>query len=214
MKAQVKSKAIISSVLVTIAAVTVAIILFHSINKVTHQEGIPTSYLRATYAIDYNNMEMVVGDADYVFVGTISSKENTVYKNPLEIVNEEGKVSEEATPYTNYTVDVVENIKGNLTTEETIPIQKTGGLSKDKSEYVIYEGDELPVVGQTYIFFTYAQPDGSLLLSGPVSNIGIKEKSADGLDSTTAYKEVVEAYENQVETGRQRYISLHEAYVN
>lgn len=214
MKAQVKSKAIISSVLVTIAAVTVAIILFHSINKVTHQEGIPTSYLRATYAIDYNNMEMVVGDADYVFVGTISSKENTVYKNPLEIVNEEGKVSEEATPYTNYTVDVVENIKGNLTTEETIPIQKTGGLSKDKSEYVIYEGDELPVVGQTYIFFTYAQPDGSLLLSGPVSNIGIKEKSADGFDSTTAYKEVVEAYENQVETGRQRYISLHEAYVN
>ena len=78
MKAQVKSKAIISSVLVTIAAVTVAIILFHSINKVTHQEGIPTSYLRATYAIDYNNMEMVVGDAHYVFVGTNSSKENTV----------------------------------------------------------------------------------------------------------------------------------------
>ena len=128
----------------------------------------------------------------------------------MEIVNEEGKVSEEATPYTNYTVDVVENIKGNLTTEETIPIQKTGGLSKDKSEYVIYEGDELPAVGQTYIFFTYAQPDGSLLLSGPVSNIGIKEKSADGLDSTTVYKEVVEAYKNQMETERQRYASMYE----
>ena len=212
MKAQIKSKDIIISALVAAVAVVAGVILFQSINKGIQK--IPTSYLRATYAIDYNNMEMVVGDADYVFVGTISSKENTVYKNPVEIVNEEGKVSEEATPYTNYTVDVVENIKGNLTTEETIPIQKTGGLSKDKSEYVIYEGDELPVVGQTYIFFTYAQPDGSLLLSGPVSNIGIKEKSADGLDSTTAYKEVVEAYENQVETGRQRYISLHEAYVN
>ena len=212
MKAQIKSKDIIISALVAAVAVVAAVILFQSINKGIQK--IPTSYLRATYAIDYNNLEEVVGDADYVFVGTISSKENTVYKNPVEIVNEEGKVSEEATPYTNYTVEVVENIKGNLTTEETIPIQKTGGLSKDKSEYVIYEGDELPVVGQTYIFFTYAQPDGSLLLSGPVSNIGIKEKSADGLDSTTAYKEVVEAYENQVETGRQRYISLHEAYVN
>lgn len=208
MKAQIKSKDIIISVLVAAVAVVAAIILFQSINKGTRE--IPTAYLRATYAIDYNNLEEVVGDADYVFVGTISSKENTVYKNPVEIVDEEGKVSEEAIPYTNYTVDVVENIKGNLTTEETIPIQKTGGLSKDKSEYVIYEGDELPVVGQTYIFFTYAQPDGSLLLSGPVSNIGLKEKNVDAFDSTTAYKEVVEAYKNQMETERQRYASMYE----
>ncbi len=211
MKARVKCKAIISSVLVTMVVVTVAIILFHSINKVTHQEEIPTSYLKATYAIDYNNMEAVVGDADYVFVGTVSGQENAVYKNPVEIVDKEGNIKEETTPYTNYTVDIVENIKGNLTMEETVPIQKTGGLSKDKSEYIVYEGDELPVVGETYIFFAYAQPDGSLLLSGPVSNIRLKENNADVVNSTIEYKEVVEAYKNQIETGRQRYTSLYEA---
>ena len=211
MKARVKCKAIISSVLVTMVVVTVAIILFHSINKVTHQEEITTSYLKATYAIDYNNMEAVVGDADYVFVGTVSGQENAVYKNPVEIVDKEGNIKEETTPYTNYTVDIVENIKGNLTMEETVPIQKTGGLSKDKSEYIVYEGDELPVVGETYIFFAYAQPDGSLLLSGPVSNIRLKENNADVVNSTIEYKEVVEAYKNQIETGRQRYTSLYEA---
>lgn len=210
MKAQVKSRIKIISVLAALAAVMVAIVLFHSINKVTHQEGIPTSYLRATYAIDYNNLEAVVGDADYVFVGTVSDQENTIFKNPVEIVDKEGKFKEETSPYTNYTVDVVENIKGNLTMEETVPIQKTGGLSKDKSEYIVYEGDELPVVGETYIFFAYAQPDGSLLLSGPVSNIRLKENNADAVDSTTEYKEVVEAYKNQIETGRQRYTSLYE----
>ncbi len=211
MKVQTKSKVIISSVLVTMVAALAVIMLLHSTNKVIHQNEIPTSYLRATYAIDYNNLEMVVGDADYVFVGTISGKENTVYKNPVEVVDKEGKVNEETTPYTNYTVDVLENIKGNLTREEAIPIQKTGGLSKDKSEYIVYEGDELPVVGGTYIFFAYAQPDGSLLLSGPVSNIRLKENNADAVDSTTEYKEVVEAYKNQIETGRQRYTSLYEA---
>ena len=156
-------------------------------------------------------MEAVVGDADYVFVGTVSGQENAVYKNPVEIVDKEGNIKEETTPYTNYTVDIVENIKGNLTMEETVPIQKTGGLSKDKSEYIVYEGDELPVVGETYIFFAYAQPDGSLLLSGPVSNIRLKENNADVVNSTIEYKEVVEAYKNQIETGRQRYTSLYEA---
>lgn len=208
MKAQIKSKDIIISVLVAAVAVVAAIILFQSINKGTRE--IPTAYLRATYAIDYNNLEAVVGDADYVFVGTVSGQENAVYKNPVEIVDKEGNIKEETTPYTNYTVDVLENIKGNLTREEAIPIQKTGGLSKDKSEYIVYEGDELPIVGGTYIFFAYAQPDGSLLLSGPVSNIGLKEKNVDAFDSTTAYKEVVEAYKNQMETERQRYASMYE----
>ena len=64
MKAQIKSKDIIISVLVAAVAVVVAIILFQSINKGTRE--IPTAYLRATYAIDYNNLEEVVGDADYV----------------------------------------------------------------------------------------------------------------------------------------------------
>lgn len=37
-------------------------------------------------------------------------------------------------------------------TDTAIPIQKSGGLSEDGSQYFVYEGDELPVVGNEYIF--------------------------------------------------------------
>lgn len=179
-------------------------------NWTTNIKNIPTTYLRATYAIDYDNMEAVVGDADYVFVGTITNEKNTVYKNAVEIEDENGVIVEVSSPYTNYEVDVVKNIKGNLTTEETVQLQKSGGISKDRTEYVLYEEDRLPVVGGTYIFFAYAQPNGSLLLSGPVSNLKLNVENIGDFESTAEYKEIMEAYENQEQFDRQRYTSVYE----
>ena len=154
-----------------------------------------------------------MGDADYVFVGNVVSEDDVVYKHAVTVETEDGKTQEVSTPYTNYTVNITQNIKGNLITEEDIPIQKAGGFSKDGTECFLYEGDELPIAGNTYIFFAYAQLDGSLLVSGPISNINIKAESADrSIDGQTSeYDKVVDAYNRQIDTGRDRSVSVYEA---
>ena len=76
-----------------------------------------------------------------------------------------------------------------------------------------YEGDELPVVGNEYIFFAYAQPDGSLLISGPVSNMSVSDNTSDiaPFSDSTEYSDIVDAYNNQVDSGRTRFTSSYEA---
>lgn len=209
MKIQLKSRGNIF--LMVVVAVCVISVFASSQNNVQSDLGkIPITYLRATYAIDYSNLNEVVGDADYVFVGTVKKEETTVYKNVVSIENENGKIMEESSPYTNYKIDVLENIKGNLATEGEISIQKSGGISKDKTKYIVFEGDELPKVGKNYIFFAYAQPDGSLLLSGKVSNIDLKVDENADYENSTEYREVLKAYENQELSDRQRYTSEYD----
>lgn len=183
-------------------------------NNQSKNTNIPISEIRGTFAIDYDNLNAVVGDADYVFVGKVVTEEGTIYKDSVMIEDKDGKDVEISSPYTNYTVSVIENIKGNLTTETPINIQKFGGLSKDKSEYFIYEGDELPIVDDTYIFYVYAQPDGSLLASGPVSNTPINTKRTRDLSSDDEYQDVLEAVENQELTQRKRFKSSYEVESN
>ena len=180
---------------------------------------VKTSYMEGDFAINYNDLNQVVGSADYVFVGTVESDEGTVYKNYVTMETENGGTKEVGTPYSNYMVTVIENIKGNLITEKPVPVQKSGGLSEDGTTIYLYEGDELPMVGATYIFFAYAQQDGSLLISGPVSNIDLdvnndENTEANAIDSykkLTDYHEILEAYENQVEEERIRFKSSYEA---
>ena len=178
-------------------------VLFFCIVKPSTSDEIKTSYLRGTFSIDYSDLNAVVGDADYVFVGTVASEEGTVYKDAVTVETDDGKTREVSGPYTNYTVNVTKNI----------PIQKSGGLSEDGSQYFVYEGDELPVVGNEYIFFAYAQPDGSLLISGPVSNMSVSDNTSDiaPFSDSTEYSDIVDAYNNQVDSGRTRFTSSYEA---
>ncbi len=213
MKIQLKSKVVL---LAGIFLFLTYIALLYFSNKNVNQASIDNpsiSVFKASFGIDYNRLEEVVGDADYVFVGNVVSEDDVVYKHAVTVETEDGKTQEVSTPYTNYTVNITQNIKGNLITEEDIPIQKAGGFSKDGTECFLYEGDELPIAGNTYIFFAYAQLDGSLLVSGPISNINIKAESADrSIDGQTSeYDKVVDAYNRQIDTGRDRSVSVYEA---
>ena len=91
-------------------------VLFFCIAKPSTSDEIKTSYLRGTFSIDYSDLNAVVGDADYVFVGTVASEEGTVYKDAVTVETDDGKTREVSGPYTNYTVNVTKNIKGNLVT--------------------------------------------------------------------------------------------------
>ena len=67
--------------------------LFFGIAKPSTSDEITTSYLRGTFSIDYSDLNAVVGDADYVFVGTVASEEGTVYKDAVTVETERWKDS-------------------------------------------------------------------------------------------------------------------------
>ena len=160
---------------------------------------IPISRVEARFIIDVDNQRELVGSADYVFVG--------------EVLKNEGCDSKEDTgtsSCTNYKVQVLENIKGNLITDKSIPIVKDGGLSEDGSCYVLYKKDELPVEKERYIFYAFAQEDGSLFLSGPNSNIKIDASDHSNYKETEIYQEVLDASNHPAFIDRERFVSIYE----
>lgn len=119
--------------------------------------SVPISRIQGTFVIDVDNPLEVIGSADYYFVAYVNSVDGTEYKSDF--------------PYTNYTITVIENIKGDLITEKSITIQKDGGLTSDGKWIQLYEDDELMEAGQYYAITAHSRSDdGSLLISGPNSN--------------------------------------------
>lgn len=174
----------------------------------------PVTYLKEEYDIDYGNLYAVAGDADYIFVGIVESNEGTYFEN--KETEENGEQIETSDACTDYTVTVLKNIKGSLRTDKPVLIRKFGGLSYDHETLYLLEGDVFPFEEETYIFFANAQKDGSLFVYGPVSNIPLnidRTQLADGVDrleETAEYQEVLAAYKNQIDSGRERYASSYE----
>ncbi|WP_338098682.1 hypothetical protein [Methanolapillus africanus] len=182
-------------------------------------QEIPTYYTNATYVINVSDPKELAGSADYVFVGKVDKIAGTEYKFPVMIeVEENGKIKEVEVgdPYTNYYITVVENIKGELVQNQSIPVLKEGGITKDRKYYILPEDDFLPEEGKIYIFYAYAQPDGSLLITGPNSNVEIKTDSvkSENIEKTSEYQETLKAFENQKIQERERFVSTYDVREN
>lgn len=177
---------------------------------------LPVSERHGSFSIDVDDPATTVGDADYVFIGYVDSLEGTTYKHRVTLETADGS-REVSSPYTDFQVTVIENIKGELVTDTSLPVQKSGGVSEDGSSLVLYEDDVLPEVGFTYVFLAYGQrDDGSLLVSGPNSSPAIENAGADLLESPEKRAEldddkIVRLYrtaaENAVESDRERFKS-------
>ncbi|MGE8203065.1 cell surface protein [Heyndrickxia sp. NPDC080065] len=141
-------------------------------------------------------------------MGYVENLEGTEYKFPVTVETENGS-KEVTSPYTNYSITVIDNIKGKLKKNTAIPMQKSGGISEDKNLYILYEDDLLPEGGKCYIFNTYNQPDGSILISRPNSNIELDITSKNKIVSSKEYKNYKKAVKNQVKSDRQRFISKY-----
>ena len=174
-----------------------------------------TATMQAEYSIDINSYEELVGDADYVIVGKVIKNIETVYEDKVLIEQEDGSEKEVGTPYTHYEVEIIENLKGQLDKKNNIEIIKSGGLSEDNTYYELYDNDILPEVGQTYIWFIYAQNDGSNLVSGANSTLPLEDDtqiSAESIGEVRAVskEEIITAIQNQILTDRQRFTSKDE----
>lgn len=176
--------------------------------------------LHGSFSVDVNDPAATVGDADYVFVARVDSQDGTVHKNLVTIETEDG-AEEASDPYTNFHVTVIENIKGELKTGESIPLQKAGGMTEDGATLVLYEDDALPAVGGAYVFLAYAQEDGSLLVAGPNSSLAVERSLSIGrigdgsdlapivrkLDESQTVQRYEKAAEEQIVTDRDRSVS-------
>jgi hypothetical protein len=218
----VKSKATILKVLVfgLVACSIVGLTAGVHFSRANSNNNIPAvNYMHFSSIINPDDDAQLTGDADYVFVGKVLSAGDTVYKFPVDIETETGTKSV-SSPYTNYSVAVLDNIKGSLITE-TIPLQKAGGLSEDGAEYFVYEADFLPAAGDICVFYAYAQPDGSLLVCGANSNKLISvpttmstnsnSVSLETAQTSLVYEEAVSAYENEQIRERTRFVSSYDA---
>ncbi|EAD3085165.1 cell surface protein, partial [Listeria monocytogenes] len=92
-----------------------------------------------------------------------------------------------------------------LAMDKEIVLQKQGGIREDGSAYDVFEDDQLPEVGNIYIFTAYTQDDGSLLVAGGNSTISFDEKTKKidtekEVSKTEEFELYEEAVENQVTT--------------
>lgn len=127
--------------------------------------------MKSTYSIDTADLTEVVKDADLIFVATVDSINETDYRHPVEVRDEQENLEEVIySPYTNYSVTVLSSISGEFDPSQKLSIYKTGGIEQNQQFVEVLEGDELPEVGNSYVFTAYIQDDGSLLVSGINSN--------------------------------------------
>ena len=173
------------------------------------------------YTIDVYSYEELAGDADYVMIGKVVDELGVDYKWPVMKENEDGTQTELTKPYTKYSVEVIENLKGELSQEEPIIISKDGGITKDGKFCDLYESDTLPVEGNEYVFYVYAQEDGRNLVSGPNSSIPLSDNRKElstiseeaMLDRESILEKVRNGVANQIDTGSEKGISKDDASV-
>ena len=130
------------------------------------------------YTIDVYSYEELAGDADYVMIGKVVEELGVKYEFPVMTEDKDGTPKEVSMPYTEYSVKVIENLKGELSQEEPIIISKDGGITKDGKFCELHECDVLPIEGNEYGFYIYAQKDGSNLASGPNLQIMLKRNAS------------------------------------
>ncbi|CAM4017730.1 hypothetical protein [Saccharibacillus endophyticus] len=221
-----KKKFILASILLILLVVLGINILDNnnqsqSLTVSTSQNQLPIEPIRGSFVVDIDNKNEVVGLVDYVFVARVVSEEGTIYKNVVTMEDENGETREAGSAYTNYKIEVLDNIKGNLKKEEPFEILKQGGISLDKKTIQVFEDDYLPEVNNSYIFLGYGQEDGSILISGSNSNILVNTPDSPNeqsllsvekeITASEEYKAYQDAFENQVEiVQRERFASKFE----
>ncbi len=126
----------------------------------------PVSYTQTIQAFDTSTPAKAVGVCEYVFVAKIDKILRTEYKNEIEMETGLNQYTTVSDPYTIYQITVVQNIKGNMVTNEPIEYMQYGGLNKDGKSYNFFEGCSLFNVGEYYI-----------LISSPFEDNGINEGS-------------------------------------
>ena len=198
-------KKILKRILVVLVILVMGVGIYAGVLIALDREPI-ISEVHASYIIDMYDLDVITGFVDHVFVG--------------RVVRNAGTVSIDGSPFTNYEVEVLEVIKGDLMPGVVVPVEKWGGpilhwlvflLNRGRIPYLVRENDSLPQTDNIYVFRASTGEDGSMLLAGPNSNNLLIENAevAGGIVPQAAYSDyyaaAIEAYENEVLFERERF---------
>lgn len=204
--------------LISVGCVLMCVLIGTAAYKVNNnpkliEDELPIQRIHGSFIYDVNNKFETVGIADYVFIGKVIKNDGTKYKNIVTMEDENGNTKDVGTPYTDFTVQVIDNIKGSLKTDSYIKITKYGGINQDKTEIYLFDDDILPTEDNNYVFLAYGQPDGSLLISGPNSNVPINTTYNDAsvIKRNSVVENYMDAYEREIiPAERERFVSMYE----
>lgn len=157
------------------------------------------SYFHENSSINMNSPQERVGSADYVFVCKVTqvydfyqTKDKRVF--PRSIIEYDSEMTE-------CVVQVLKNIKGELTENTPISYYKTGGVSEDKKTlWLADESDFIPETDKLYIFLGNGyDSEGTLTGGGIGSSVALEDGITEGnIESSEIYKKYVKAYEEQI----------------
>lgn len=161
------------------------------------------------WAFDVKDKNKVAGSSDYVFVGEVKRVVGTGY---TDVRYYDGFDIDE-NPFTLYEIRVLENIKGELTTNMDIPLTKHDGVYYFGKRLSALEGDNLPDEGECYIFLCHTDGDGELVI-GSFSYFGdiylCKSEDYTGNESLIEiYRDAVENMDESVYFG-EKYKSKYD----
>lgn len=162
------------------------------------------------WIFDIGDENKVVGFHDYVFVGEVKKVVGTGYSD----VDFSDGLKMFSQPYTQYEVRVIENLKGELKTDRDIPLTKHDGAYLFGKRVSMMKGDNLPDVGECYIFICSADEDGELNIGSFSSFCDIYLCKAEEYTGQEArievYRDAVRNMDESVRIG-ERYKSKYEA---
>ena len=110
------------------------------------------------FATDISDMQSVVDSVNCIFVGVVKESDTLIF-------DYDGK--------SEFKVQVVKNIKGELPTETTV--YKYGGHFINGNEVIVKVDDEsytpMPEVGEQYLFLAFEQESGEVIIADYYGNI-------------------------------------------
>lgn len=133
---------ILFSILSIFMALTIFLLNQNIVTKKANIDKLPIHHIMGSFSINVDDFRELARDADNIFIARIDELIDTEYRDMFKKESEQGD-KDWWSPYTNYKVTVLDNIKGDLVRNISIPIRKAGGVIYDKSAVEIYEDDEL-----------------------------------------------------------------------
>ena len=192
---------ILSAIVICVAVILcAAIVKFKSYsNKIfplpENADSIPVLQKEACYNFNPDDKTLMSGCSAFISVGFVENIKGTSYRDVTYI---DGELY--ASPYTNYEIKILSDIKGKLTHEKLIPVIQYGGLSIDKKNIVVLS--PLLEEGKYYVLYFKVTSDGTIVLNDAYELFNISSDEAcmdaiNNMEENSLLYECFKAYENE-----------------
>lgn len=155
-----------------------------------------TPVIHGTYAFEAQDKKALVGASQNVFVGRVLEKVGA--KGEPDDTSLPG-ADATSTPATQFSVEVIKSIKGNL--DGTVTVSQHGGYGPD-GQAILLEEDPLFEPGSVYVIATnpHTQDGWQQVMAQPFG----KTKAKDATDRAKLEREFEEAKANQIPFDRKK----------